>query len=69
LDAFTFSEISNDLPIAVHLAFVIVHVAIIAGGLTGPSTPDHFLPNLMSKKTLHSCAGRTHRKNFACEIG
>jgi len=42
--AFTFSEISNDLPIAVPLAFVIVHVAIIAGGLTGPSTPDHFYP-------------------------
>jgi hypothetical protein len=30
--------------IAVHLAFVIVQVAIIAGGLTGPSTPDHFYP-------------------------
>jgi uncharacterized membrane protein YphA (DoxX/SURF4 family) len=29
---------------AVHLAFVIVQVAIIAGGLTGPSAPDHFYP-------------------------
>jgi hypothetical protein len=51
--AFTFSEISNHLPIAVHLAFVIVQVAIIAGGLTGPSTPDHFYPTLMSQKLVH----------------
>jgi hypothetical protein len=42
--AFAFSEISNDLLIAVHLAFVIVQVAIVAGGLTGPSTPDYFYP-------------------------
>ena len=35
------------------LAFVIVKVAIIAGGLTGPSTPDYFYPNLMSKKLEH----------------
>jgi GAF domain-containing protein len=41
------------LPIAVDLGFVIVQVAIIAGGLTGPSTPDHFYPNLMSKKLVH----------------
>jgi hypothetical protein len=41
------------LPIAVHLAFVIVQVAIIAGGRTGPSTSDQFLSNLMSKKLLH----------------
>jgi hypothetical protein len=41
------------LPIAVHLGFVIVHVAIIAGGLTGPSTPDHLLSNLMSNKLVH----------------
>jgi hypothetical protein len=39
-----FRKFPNDLPIAVHLGFVIVQVAIIAGGLTGPSTPDHFYP-------------------------
>jgi hypothetical protein len=41
--ASAFSEISNDLPIAVHMAFVIVQVAIIAGGLTGPSLQIIFI--------------------------
>jgi hypothetical protein len=45
------------LPIAVPLAFVIVHVAISAGGLTGLCTPDHFYPiDLMSKKLEHELA-------------
>jgi hypothetical protein len=49
LPFFTLSKISNELPIAVHLAFAIVQVAIVAGGLIGPSSADQFHPN-MSKK-------------------
>jgi len=48
-----FQKISDDLPIAVHLAFVMVLVAILAGGLAGPTTPGYIYSNLMSKKLVN----------------